>query len=101
MFNCEKGGFKSKVQFITVMNMLVFQTPSILLILNTVFVKKSKDLLQGISKLDYLLKVSYFQRYKDTAAEKRKWTLFTGGNDSDEDGQRYSEESLKYGALMK
>ena len=83
------------------MIMIVFQPPSILLICNTLFVKKSKDLLQGISKLDYLLKVSYFQRFKDTAAERRKWTLFTGGNDSDEDDERYSEESLKYVALMK
>jgi hypothetical protein len=26
--------------------------------------KRTDDILQGISKLDYLLKVSYFQRYK-------------------------------------
>ena len=26
--------------------------------------KRTDDILQGINKLDYLLKVSYFQRYK-------------------------------------
>ena len=30
-----------------------------------VVVKKKQDVLQGISKLDYLLKVSVFQVYKD------------------------------------
>jgi len=30
-----------------------------------IFLKGSQDIIQGISKLDYLLKVSVFQHYKD------------------------------------
>lgn len=47
-----------------------------------IMLKNSKDLLQGISKLDYLLKVSVFQKYKDKNLENRKWTMFTDGMDS-------------------
>jgi len=34
--------------------------------------KSSLDIIQGISKLDYLLKVSYFQKYKNIELEDRK-----------------------------
>ena len=29
-----------------------------------IYFKSSQDILQGVSKLDHLMKVSYFQRYK-------------------------------------
>ena len=38
--------------------------PNILFIVFVVFFKDSQDILQGISKLDYLVKLSIFQRYK-------------------------------------
>ena len=63
-------------------------------------VKNSKDLIQGISKLDYLLKVSVFQKYKDKSLEERKWTMFTDGVDSDHEQNRDTEESMKYRDLM-
>ena len=31
------------------------------------YLKDTQDILQGISKLDYLVKLSLFQRYKDRA----------------------------------
>lgn len=39
--------------------------PSLLICYVIVKVKKSQDILQGVSKLDYLLKVSVFQQYKE------------------------------------
>ena len=44
----------------------VFRTPELLLLLVVSKIKSSRDILQGISKLDYLLKVSEFQQYKDS-----------------------------------
>ena len=100
MRTCDKGGIFGKTQFYLVMGMFIFQIPSLLIICNTIFVKKSSDILQGISKLDYLLKVSYFQRYKDPEKEKRKWTLLTESMDQGS-SDRYSEQSKRYGELMK
>ena len=37
-----------------------------------VFVKDKRDVLQGISKLDYFLKVSIFQIYKDKLLQTKK-----------------------------
>lgn len=45
--------------------------------------KKTDDILQGVSKLDYLLKVSVFQKYKDKELENRKFTIMTTNNDMD------------------
>ena len=38
--------------------------PTLFLALILIYIKPSKDMLQGINKLDNLLKVSVFQRYK-------------------------------------
>ena len=42
-------------------------------------VKSSQDILQGVSKLDHLLKVSVFQKYKNTQKEERKFTIMSAG----------------------
>lgn len=44
---------------------LVAQLETLLFVFNVVCIKSPKDILQGLNKLDYLLKVSYFQYYKD------------------------------------
>ena len=38
--------------------------------------KSSQDILQGVSKLDYYLKVSVFQKYKDQQLEDYKMSFF-------------------------
>lgn len=43
----------------------MFQVPGILIALNILILKPSQDVLQGINKLDYYLKVSYFQVLKN------------------------------------
>lgn len=47
-------------------------------------IKKQQDVLQGVSKLDYLLKVSVFQKYKNPDLEIRKLTLTTSVDDCTE-----------------
>ena len=47
------------------------QALSILIAFTMIKLKKSDDMLQGISKLDYLLKISIFQVYKDKSMIKR------------------------------
>jgi len=49
---------------------LQFQIPNLLLALIVIKYKRSEDILEGINKLDYLLKVSVFQIYKDKNLEK-------------------------------
>lgn len=44
----------------------------ILLYFTIAKVKSADDILQGLSKLDYLLKVSVFQVYKNTELEEAK-----------------------------
>ena len=39
--------------------------PNVQLAMVTIKLKSTQDILQGINKLDYLLKVSIFQKYKD------------------------------------
>ena len=51
--------------------------PSVLLSLVIVRFKSSQDILQGVSKLDYLLKVSVFQKYKNEELEKKKYSIAT------------------------
>ena len=43
-----------------------------MLCITLIVFKSSKDVLQGISKLDYLIKVSCFQMYKDKNLEFQK-----------------------------
>ena len=43
----------------------IFCIPDILLCFSIILIKSSTDCLQGISKLDYLIKVSVFQVYKN------------------------------------
>ena len=64
----------------------------ILIALIILKVKKTSDCLQGISKLDHLLKVSVFQIYKDR--EKRDFfeSLLLVGEESDEDSTAAYEE---------
>ena len=69
-----------------------------LLIYNTLFVKQPKDLLQGISKLDSIMKVSCFQKFKNPMLEQRKWaflSILSSRKDS-EYNERMNEESLMY-----
>ena len=42
---CDKGGIISDMQFYLCMGMFVFQIPSLLIIFNTIFVKRSSDIL--------------------------------------------------------
>jgi hypothetical protein len=51
--------------------------PSLLLSLVIVRFKSSQDILQGVSKLDYLLKVSVFQKYKNEELENKKYSIAT------------------------
>jgi len=59
----------------------IFCQPTLLLVFLTIKVKKTSDILQGLSKLDYLLKVSRFQKYKDKQLEANKFSMYSG-NDS-------------------
>lgn len=52
--------------------------PGILQSLIVIKLKSSQDILQGVSKLDYLLKVSVFQKYKDKTLERDKMSITTG-----------------------
>lgn len=47
----------------------IMQVPSIFSCLAIIELKGTKDCLQGIAKLDYLFKVSMFQRYRDSDLE--------------------------------
>ena len=51
--------------------------PSLLLSLVIVRFKSSQDILQGVSKLDYLIKVSVFQKYKNEELENKKYSIAT------------------------
>ena len=55
----------------------MFFIPSLLTAFVIIRVKSSEDILQGISKLDYLLKVSIFQIYKDPKKEEIKQSIVT------------------------
>ena len=46
-------------------------------------VKSSQDILQSVSKLDHLLKVSVFQKYKNQQMEDRKYTMVMRASISD------------------
>ena len=43
-----------------------------------VYLKDTQDILQGISKLDYLVKLSIFQRYKDSRLNRPDSLSFGG-----------------------
>jgi len=55
----------------------MFYFPITLMVMSLLYLKSSQDILQGISKLDYLLKVSVFQLYKDKELEddERSFTI--------------------------
>lgn len=53
----------------------------VLCAISLIIYKKTDDILQGISKLDYLLKVSVFQIYKDRELEKRKFSIISDDSD--------------------
>ena len=65
----------------------VLNFPSIIFSLVMLQLKRSDDLLSGISKLDYLLKISIFQRYK---GEKQNRT----------DSVEYVNEDLTYRNIL-
>lgn len=50
---------------------LILSLIDYLLIINVLFIKRPEDCIQGISKLDYLIKVSRFQKYKNKVLNKR------------------------------
>ena len=57
---------------------ILYLVPIILISIVTISYKSNDDLLSGISKLDVLLKVSVFQRYKDETMEaNRQYTVVT------------------------
>lgn len=70
----------------------VIQLPSILMVLTIVKYKSSKDILTGLSKLDYLLKISIFQVYKDKNLQKAKMKVI-----DDTVGVRKGEEAFTGG----
>mmetsp|Transcript_24850 Transcript_24850/g.38662 ORF Transcript_24850/g.38662 Transcript_24850/m.38662 type:complete len:142 (+) Transcript_24850:800-1225(+) len=57
---------------VTIINLFeeVLQVTSLFMVINLAVFKKSDDVLQGISKLDYLLKASIFQQYKDKSLKE-------------------------------
>lgn len=54
----------------------VFQLEYLLLIYNVVHIKSTQDILQGLNKLDYFIKYSYFQIYKDDMTRQKKRSAF-------------------------
>mmetsp|Transcript_3240 Transcript_3240/g.4934 ORF Transcript_3240/g.4934 Transcript_3240/m.4934 type:complete len:102 (+) Transcript_3240:1113-1418(+) len=54
----------------TIASIYMFYFPITLMVMSLLYLKSSQDILQGISKLDYLLKVSVFQLYKDKELEE-------------------------------
>ena len=53
---------------------------SFLVIYSVIKFKRTDDILQGISKLDYYVKVSVFQVYKDNEKERIKSEIFSSEN---------------------
>ena len=47
----------------------IFQIDSILVGIAIIYLKSTQDIFQGINKLDHLLKVSIFQKYKNKKLE--------------------------------
>lgn len=52
--------------------MLITRFDYLTIISTIILFKKTDDILQGISKLDYLLKVSVFQVFKNTLATENE-----------------------------
>ena len=62
----------------------IFDPVAMLTIIFLLYMKSTDDILQGISKLDYLLKVSIFQIYKDPKLREeqlRGFTICSTGSD--------------------
>ena len=62
----------------------MFDPNAVSMIFFILFFKSTDDILQGISKLDYLLKVSIFQFYKDERlreAQKKTYSISSVGSD--------------------
>lgn len=55
----------------------ILQIPFVLSCLAIIELKGTKDCLQGIAKLDYLFKVSIFQKYRDFEMEAQKQRIFS------------------------
>ena len=53
----------------------MFYFSTLLMCISLIYIKGSQDILQGVSKLDNLLLVSVFQRYKDPSLRNRKFTV--------------------------
>lgn len=77
---CSNPEMKRFGQMIAIMQFISYETctPTIQCSFVIVIIKRSDDILQGINKLDYLLKVSVFQKYKDPKLERGKFSIFTG-----------------------
>jgi hypothetical protein len=77
---CAKLETRNLTRVIAGLHILIYDTgtPSIIYAFVIVVLKRSDDILQGINKLDYLLKVSVFQKYKDSKLERGKFSIFTG-----------------------
>ena len=68
-----KMNVNAQIDFYT--NVLGWQ--SLWLCASFIFFKSDQDILQGISKLDHLLKTSCFQKYKQGSLEANKFSLTT------------------------
>ena len=55
----------------------ILQFPFLLSCLAIIELKGTRDCLQGIAKLDYLFKVSIFQKYRDKELEAHKQRIFS------------------------
>jgi hypothetical protein len=52
-----------------------FRLPSMILSSVIILIKQNDDCLQGLSKLDYLLKISIFQKFKDKNMDKNPFSV--------------------------
>ena len=64
------------------------------------YLKSDQDMLQGISKLDNLLKISCFQKYKEGTLENRKFSLVTSVNEELGESSSHSIASSQYAQLI-
>ena len=64
---------------------IYFQVPNLLIALTLSIFKRHDDILQGINKLDYLLKVSIFQYYKEENLNRNHFASSNSGSQIDND----------------
>lgn len=78
----------------------IFQVPGLLVCIAIIEFKSTKDCLQGIAKLDYLIKVSMFQIYRDDKLNKNKGRLLSSMNESSNLSHLLDTGGNKYGKVI-